>query len=55
MSDARPVAPQREEIVNTIQDTGFGIVEKPLAVWERLLDNGVFRNSLMLIALAVIW
>jgi NitT/TauT family transport system permease protein len=56
MSEAnRAAAVYREEIVNTIEDKGFGIIEKPLGVWERLIDNGVFRKSMMLIALAVLW
>lgn len=56
MSDAtRTTAVHRDEIVNIVEDKGFGIVEKPLGVWERLLDNGVFRKSVMLIVLALVW
>lgn len=45
----------RDEIINTIEDDGFGVVEKPLGVWERLLDNGIFRKAVMLLLLAVLW
>lgn len=55
MSEATPIKAHREEVINTIEDTGFGIIEKPLGAWERLFDNGVFRKSLMLVALAVVW
>lgn len=56
MSDAtRTTAVHRDEIVNIVEDKGFGIVEKPLGVWERLFDNGVFRKSIMLILLALVW
>ena len=56
MSDTtRTTAVHRDEIVNIVEDKGFGIVEKPLGVWERLLDNGVVRKSIMLILLALVW
>ncbi|HWK72397.1 ABC transporter permease [Pollutimonas sp. M17] len=45
----------REEIVNTVEDKGFGIVEKPLGLWERLLDNGAVRKGIMLVLLAIVW
>jgi NitT/TauT family transport system permease protein len=45
----------RDEIVNTIEDEDFGVIEKPLSVWERLLDNGVFRKAVMLLFLAIVW
>ena len=47
--------PQRPEILNTVTDTGFGVVEKPLTAWERLTNNGVFRKSIVLVCLALIW
>ncbi len=33
----------------------FGVVEKPLSLWERLYDNGAFRKTLLLLAIAAIW
>jgi NitT/TauT family transport system permease protein len=45
----------REEIVNIIKDEDFGIIEKPLGMWERLFDNGTFRKTLMLVLLALVW
>lgn len=45
----------RPEILNTVTDTGFGVVEKPLTAWERLSNHGLFRKSIVLICLAIIW
>lgn len=45
----------RPEILNTVTDTGFGVVEKPLTAWEQLTNNGVFRKSIVLVCLALIW
>lgn len=56
MSEATPhTSVHREEIVNSVEDKGFGIIEKPLSVWERVLDNNTFRKSVMLLALAIVW
>jgi NitT/TauT family transport system permease protein len=33
----------------------FGVVEKPLTIWERLYDNGALRKCLLLLALGAIW
>ncbi len=55
MSEAAAKPVHRDEIVNTVEDKGYGVIEKPLSVWERLLDNGVFRKSVMLILLALVW
>jgi NitT/TauT family transport system permease protein len=45
----------RPRIINTVRNTGFGVVEKPLPAWERLLDNGAVRKGVLLVALAVVW
>lgn len=45
----------REEIINTVENTGFGVIEKPLSAWARLLDNGIFRKTIILILLAIVW
>ncbi len=33
----------------------FGVVEKPLSLWERLYDNGAFRKTILLVAIAAAW
>lgn len=33
----------------------FGVVEKPLGMWERLYDNGAFRKTVLLLVIAAIW
>ena len=45
----------RPRIVNTVRNTGFGVVEKPLPAWERLLDNGAVRKGVLLVLLAIVW
>jgi NitT/TauT family transport system permease protein len=45
----------RPRIVNTVRDTGFGVVEKPLGVWERLLDHDGVRKGALLVILAAVW
>jgi NitT/TauT family transport system permease protein len=55
MSETLQVQPDREEVVNTIEDKGFGVVEKPLGAWERILDNDAFRKGAVLLALAIVW
>ena len=47
--------PKRPEIYVTLEDTGFGVVEKPLSVWERLSSNAVLRKTILLVVLALIW
>lgn len=54
MSDA-VVNASRPERYYTPATTGFGVVEKPLSFWVRLLDNGAFRKAVLLIVLAVAW
>ena len=55
MSDAFQGHAPRPRIINTVADTGFGVIEKPLGIWERLLDHGGVRKGLLLIVLAVVW
>ena len=33
----------------------FGVVEKPLGMWERLYDNGAVRKTVLLLVIAAIW
>jgi len=46
---------QRPEIINDVTDTGFGVVEKPLSIFEKLTDNSILRKVMVLIVLAIIW
>jgi NitT/TauT family transport system permease protein len=46
---------QRPERFCTPATTGFGVVEEPLGFWARLADNGVFRKTVLLLALAALW
>ena len=46
---------KRPEIINTVTDTGFGVVEKPLTASERVVNNGVFRKCIVLLFLALVW
>lgn len=55
MHDNKQLLTPRPEVLNTIIDKGFGVVEKPLSTFERLLDNGFFRKTLVLIFLACLW
>lgn len=55
MSDAIHVHSERPDVVNTVEDTGYGVIEKPLSVWERIADNDAVRKGMVLIALALIW
>ena len=55
MSDTFQGHVPRPRIINTVENTGFGVIEKPLGIWERLLDHGGVRKGLLLIVLAVVW
>jgi len=46
---------KRPDIINTVTDTGFGVVEKPLTASERVVNNGVFRKCIVLLFLALVW
>lgn len=45
----------RAEFVRNIQTKAFGVVEKPLSMWERAYGNAVIRKSILLILLAALW
>ena len=38
-----------------VEQSAFGIVEKPLSTWERIFNQGAVRKTLLLIVLAVAW
>lgn len=46
---------ERPQILNTVATTGFGVVEQPLAGWERLFGRAGVRKSLLLLVIAVAW
>jgi NitT/TauT family transport system permease protein len=49
-SESRP-----EFILKTELNKDFGVVEKPLTMWERIYNNGAARKTFLLIALGIIW
>ena len=55
MSEHASSPPVRPEIDLTPDTSGFGVVERPLGLWERLADNGVFRKTVLLVVLAAVW
>lgn len=60
MADAAPPAvmqpPPRPEYVHEGPlNQDFGVVEKPLGMWERLYDNGAVRKTVLLLVIAAIW
>lgn len=55
MPEVSSVGLQREEVVNTVSNTGFGVIERPLGLWHRLSQNAVLRKAVLLVILAAIW
>jgi NitT/TauT family transport system permease protein len=45
----------RREIFNTVERSTFGVVAKPLTMWERAFDNGALRKAVLLALLALLW
>jgi len=55
-ADARRAPPVRAEYVrDTALETTFGVVEKPLTVWEKAYNNAALRKTFLLATLALIW
>ena len=46
---------QRPEFVREVETSAFGVVEKPLTIWEKTCDNTAFRKVLLLLLLAAVW
>lgn len=46
---------QRPEFVREIETSAFGVVQKPLTVWEKIYDNGAIRKGVLLLVLAAAW
>src|SRR5262249_59796537 len=45
---------ERPEFVAEVQKS-FGVVEKPLTLWERIYENGAIRKGVLLLVLAAAW
>src|SRR5262249_56069426 len=45
---------ERPEFVAEVQKS-FGVVEKPLTLWERIYEDGASREGVLLVALAAAW
>jgi NitT/TauT family transport system permease protein len=45
----------RPEIITTVQDKDFGVVERPLGKMERLWGNNAVRKTAILVVLGLIW
>jgi NitT/TauT family transport system permease protein len=52
---ANEITAERPEFVRDVQTSAFGVVEKPLHVWERIWNQGAVRKGLLLLALALVW
>ena len=55
MNEIAPTLPRAEFTREPIAAEAFGVVEKPLSVWERVTGQGWLRKLALLIALASIW
>ncbi len=56
MSEPTEMARSRPEVYsNPIASESFGIVEKPLSLWERITNIGGVRKLFILVVLAIIW
>ena len=53
--EAGQPAPRPDYIHEGPLNQEFGVVEKPLGLWERLYNNGAFRKSILLLVIAAIW
>lgn len=49
-----PVSPRRE-FVHERLESAFGVVEKPLTLWERIYNQGWARKAVLLALLAIAW
>ena len=53
---SRPVPPLRPEYVRErSMEKDFGVIVKPLTLWERAYDNAALRKGFILVTLALIW
>jgi len=47
--------PDRPEILNTISEKTFDVVDRPVGIWERFYGNAGLRKAVVLIVLASAW
>ena len=40
---------------DTVASRDFGVVEKPLSVWQRLANQGWLRKAFILTVIATVW
>ncbi len=52
---ARAGFPRAEFVRDGVMNEDFGVVEKPITIWERIFQQGAVRKTALLILLAVIW
>jgi NitT/TauT family transport system permease protein len=45
----------RPEFVREVTPGAYGVVQKPLTVWDRLYNNGALRKAILLALIAVLW
>ncbi len=45
----------RPEFVRDSLETAFGVVEKPLTLWEKIYNQGWVRKGVLLVVLALVW
>ena len=45
----------RPEFVREVETSAFGVVEKPLTLWEKTYNNAAFRKGALLLLLAAVW
>ncbi len=55
MTDARQVLTARPDVTYEVTNTGVGVVERPLSLYQRLANHGGLRKVLVLVVLALIW
>ena len=59
MNEMRPAAPtgtaRPEYELQTSNSRDFGVVEKPLTMFEKLYNNAFLRKAMLLVLMAVIW
>ena len=46
---------RRPEFVRDVETSAFGVVQKPLTLWEKTCNNAAFRKGVLLLLLAAAW
>jgi NitT/TauT family transport system permease protein len=50
-----PTVPRPERVARPVDGEALGVVQQPLALWERAWNNGALRKCLLLVVLAGAW